>query len=142
MDRDDRVRGLIRIGEQAIVREHDAALDAYFAPDFVLHSSNGDLDFPRLKAYFAAERAAFDDFKIERGILVVEGDYVAGQTTFTGVFAREFGMSPVGPLPPTGKPFTQRLINIFRYDERGQLAEEWVSYDVRDILRQWGAEGR
>ena len=142
MNREDIVRGLIRIGEQAIVREDDAALDAYFAPDFVLHSPSGDIDFPALKAYFVAERAAFDDFAIERGILVVEGDYVAGQTTFTGVFAREFSQSPVGPLPPTGKPFTQRLINIFRYDEQGKLAEEWVSYDVRDMLRQWGAEGR
>lgn len=36
MIRDDLARGLIRIGEQAIVREDDAAIDAYFARDFVL----------------------------------------------------------------------------------------------------------
>lgn len=142
MNRDDIARGLIRIGEQAIVREDDAAVDAYFAPDFALHAPGGDLDLPALKRFWAAERAAFDDFTIARGQIVVEGDFVAAQTTFAGVFAREFSQSPVGPLPPTGRPFTQRLLNLFRYDEHGKLAEEWVMYDVRDLLRQWGAEGR
>lgn len=95
-----------------------------------------------LKRYFATEREAFTDFTITRGHVVIGGDFVAAQTTFTGVFAREFSQSPVAPLPPTGKPFTQNLLNIFRYDENGKLAEEWAMYDVRDLLRQWGAEGR
>ncbi len=142
MNRDDIAQGLIRIGEQAIVREDDAAVDAYFARDFVLHAPNGDLDLPALKRYWAAERAAFTDFTITRGHIVVEGDFVASQTTFAGVFTRELSQSPVGPLPPTGKPFTQPLLNLFRYDEDGKLAEEWVMYDARDLLRQWGAEGR
>ena len=143
MDRDELVQGLIRIGEQAIVREDDAALDAYFAEDYVFHGPGGDLDFPALKSYFAAQRAAFTDFTITRGLIFVEGDYIASQTTFSGVFEREFTQSPVGTLPPTGKPFTQPLINIFRYDETtGRLAEEWVQYDVRDLLRQLGAEGQ
>ena len=88
MIRDDLARGLIRIGEQAIVREDDAAIDAYFARDFVLHGPGGDLDLPALKRYWAAERAAFDEFTITRGHIVVEGDFVASQTTFAGVFAR------------------------------------------------------
>ena len=142
MNRDDLAQGLIRIGEQAIVREDDAALDAYFARDFVFHGPGGDLDLPALKRYFAAEREAFADFTITRGHIVIEGDFVAAQTTFAGVFAREFSQSPVGPLPPTGKPFTQHLLNIFRYDGNGKLAEEWAMYDVRDLLRQWGAAGR
>ncbi len=142
MHRDEIVRGLIRIGEQAIVREDDAALDAYFAPDFVFHGPQGDADLAALKSFWAAQRDAFTDFTIARGHIVVEGDFVAAQTTFTGVFAREFTQSPVGPLPPTGEPFTQQLINLFRYDETGRLAEEWVQYDTRGLLRQLGAEGR
>jgi hypothetical protein len=34
------------------------------------------------------------------------------------------------------------LMNIFRYDEQGRLAEEWVQTDNRGRLRQLGAEGR
>jgi hypothetical protein len=33
-------------------------------------------------------------------------------------------------------------MNIFRYDDPGRLAEEWVQTDNRSRLRQLGAEGR
>jgi predicted ester cyclase len=87
-------------------------------------------------------RAAFDDRTISRGIMVVEGDYVACQTTISGTFVREFTHSPAGPLPPNGNRVVLELINIFRYDDQGRLAEEWVQTDNRSRLRQLGAEGR
>jgi predicted ester cyclase len=87
-------------------------------------------------------RAAFDDLTIGRRIMVVEGDYVACQTTITGTFVREFTHSPIGPLPPNGSRVVFELINIFRYDDQGRLAEEWVQTDNRSRLRQLGAEGR
>jgi hypothetical protein len=34
------------------------------------------------------------------------------------------------------------LSNIFRLDEHGRLAEEWVRTDYRSFLRQLGAGGR
>jgi predicted ester cyclase len=69
-------------------------------------------------------------------------DYVACQTTITGTFVREFTHSPVGSLPPNGSRVVFELINIFRYDDQGRLAEEWVQADNRSRLRQLGAEGR
>ena len=74
--------------------------------------------------------------------MVVEGDHSACQTTITGTFAREFTHSPVGPLPPNGRRIVFELMNIFRYDDQGRLAEEWVQTDNRSRLRQLGAEGR
>jgi len=138
--RDEIVRGLVRIGEKGIATEDDAALDAYFAEDFVFHGPGRDLDLPTLKAYFAAMRDAFADFTVTRGHVVVEGSFVAAQTTMAGVFEREFTQSPVGPLPPTGRRFTHHLINIFRYDETGRLSEEWAQYDSRAMLHQLGAD--
>ena len=32
-------------------------------------------------------------------------------------------------------------INIFRFDDEGRIAEEWVRTDNRSLLRQLGAEG-
>jgi predicted ester cyclase len=55
---------------------------------------------------------------------------------------REFTRSPVGPLPPNGSRVVFELMNIFRYDEQGRLAEEWVQTDNRSWLRQLGAGGR
>src|SRR4051812_16921572 len=95
--------GLTRVGEQELTGEDEPEVDAYFAPDFAFHGpDDGELDYEGLKAYFASLRAAFDDLTISRGIMLVEGDYVACQTTITGTFVREFTHSPVGPLPPDG----------------------------------------
>jgi predicted ester cyclase len=141
--RDELVRSLIRVGEQELTGEHEAEVDAYFAPGFTFHGPDGaELDYQGLKGYFASLRAAFDDLTISRGIIVVEGDYVACQTTIAGTFVREFTHSPVGPLPPNGRRVVFELMNIFRYDEEGRLAEEWVQTDNRSRLRQLGAEGR
>jgi predicted ester cyclase len=140
--REERVRALIRIGELELTGEDEAQVDAYFAPDFTFHGPDGaELDYEGIKAYFASLRAAFDDLTISRGIMVVEGDYVACQTTIAGTFVREFTHSPVGPLPPNGARVVFELINIFRYDEQGRLAEEWVQTDNRSRLRDLGAEG-
>jgi hypothetical protein len=37
---------------------------------------------------------------------------------------------------------TFELTNIFRYDDDGRLAEEWIQTDTRSVLRRLGAEGR
>ena len=42
------------------------------------------MDYEGLKGYFTSLRAAFDDLTISRGPMVVEGDYIACQTTITG----------------------------------------------------------
>jgi predicted ester cyclase len=143
MSRDQLVTGLVRIGELEVSGKNQAEIDAYFAPDFRFHGPDGrELDYEGLQAYFASLRAAFDDRIIKRGVVVVEGNYVACQTTIEGTFVREFTHSPVGRLPPNGQPVTFELTNIFRYDDEGRLAEEWIQTDSRSVLRQLGAEGR
>jgi predicted ester cyclase len=92
-----------------------------------------------LKGYFEALRAAFDDLGITRGIVLVEGNYVACQTTITGIFVREFTHSPVGSLPPNGNRVVFELTNFFRYDETARIAEEWIQTDNRSVLRRLGA---
>jgi predicted ester cyclase len=137
--REERLAKLVRIGELEMTGEGEAEVDAYFAPGFAFHGPDGaHSDYQGLKGFFAALRAAFDDLTIKRGIMLVDGDYIACQTTISGTFAREFTHSPVGPLPPNGKHVVFELTNIFRYDEQGRLAEEWVQTDNRSRLRQLG----
>jgi predicted ester cyclase len=141
--RDELVAGLVRVGELELTGEDEAGVDAYFAPDFAFHGPDGaEMDREGLKGYFASMRAAFDDLTISRGITIVEGDHVACQTTIEGTFVREFTHSPIGPLPPNGRRVVFELMNIFRYDDQGRLAEEWVQTDNRSRLRQLGAQGR
>ena len=141
--REERVNGLIRAGELEVTGEHPEEVDAYFARDFAFHGPDGaEADYQGLQDYFASLRAAFDDLTINRGIMLVEGDYIACQTTITGRFVREFTQSAVGPLAPNGSQVVFELTNIFRYDEQGRLADEWIQTDNRSVLRQLGAEGR
>jgi predicted ester cyclase len=143
VSRDELVSGLVRIEEMELTGEDQAEIDAYFAPDFTFHGPDGsEWDYKGLQGYFAALRAAFDDLTIKRGIVVVEGNYVACQTTIAGTFMREFTHSPVGPLPPNRQRVTFELTNIFRYDNEGRLADEWIQTDNRSVLRQLGSEER
>jgi predicted ester cyclase len=137
MTREELISGLVRIGEKELTGEDEAEVDDYFAPEFRFHGPDGrEWDYQALKDYFAALRAAFDDLSITRGIMVVEGKCVACQTTIAGIFVREFTHSPVGSLPPNGNRVVFELTNIFRYDEAGRLAEEWIQTDNRSVLRQ------
>jgi predicted ester cyclase len=142
MTRDELVARLVRAGELELSGEDQGETDSYFdTAQFRFHGPDGfEADHAGLMDYFKAVRAAFDDRSIRRGIIVAEGSYIACQTWIEGTFAREFTHSPVGPLPPNGQRVTWDMLNIFRFDERGRLVEEWVRADYGSFLRQLGAE--
>jgi predicted ester cyclase len=131
-------RDLIRIGDEAIARQDDAALRAYFAEDYVFHGPSGDLGFAELSAYFASLRAAFSDLRIVREQIIAHGNFLAARTTFSGDFTGVFTHSPIGPVEPTGEHLEWELIGTFRYDDNGRLAEEWVQTDYRSFLTKLG----
>jgi predicted ester cyclase len=139
MSRSPFAEPLIRIGDIAIAREDDAALDAYFAPDFRFHGPGGDLTYDQLKGYFAALRAAFTNLQVRRAAIIGEASYLAARTVFSGTFTSVFTQSPVGSLQPNGQHIEWEVMNLFRYDDQGRLAEEWVQYDYRSFLQKLGA---
>src|SRR5258708_13196188 len=94
-------RDLIRIGDQAIAREDDVALRAYFSEDYAFHGPGGDLSFDQLRAYFASLRDAFSDLRIVRAQIIVDGNFLAAPTTFSWAFTGSFTSSPPSPAPPT-----------------------------------------
>jgi hypothetical protein len=122
--------GLIRVGEQELTGEDEAEVDAYFAPDFTFHGPDGaETDYEGLKGYFASLRAAFDDLTISRGIMVVEGDYVACQTTISGTFVRS-------SHTPLSAPFHRMTAGSFRAHERLPIRRP------RATRRGMGADGQ
>ena len=131
-------RELIRIGDQAIAREDNATLRAYYTQDYVFHGPGGDLSFDELSAYFASLRAAFSDLRIVREQIIADSNLLAARNTFSGDFTGVFTYSPIGPVAPTGQHLEWELINTFRYDENGRLAEEWVQTDYRSLLTKLG----
>ncbi|TAN00785.1 MAG: hypothetical protein EPN45_13865 [Rhizobiaceae bacterium] len=144
LSRDELVTRLVKAGELEVLGGEQAEIDGYFDTEqFRFHGPAGfEADYAGLSDYFRSVRAAFDDRSIRRGIIIVEGDFVACQTWIEGRFVREFTHSPAGPLPPNGQRVIWDLSNIFRFDDEGRLVEEWVRTDYRNFLRQLGAEGR
>lgn len=137
---DERSRALISIGRSAIAHENPAALRAYFSQDFAFHSPDGGLDFDGLEAFFSQMRAAFDDYYCERYEIVSSGAFIGCRTEMGGIFNGPFDPTPFGTVQPHGGRVTLTLINMFRYDEEGLLAEEWVQYDNLEWMRQLGVE--
>jgi predicted ester cyclase len=144
LTRDELVARLIKAGELEVLGGDQAELDSYFdTKKFLFHGPDGfEADYTGLANYFKSVRAAFDDRSIRRGIVVSEADYIACQTWIEGRFVREFAQSPAGALPPNGQRVVWDLMNIFRFDDRGRLVEEWVRTDSRSFLRQLGAQGQ
>jgi predicted ester cyclase len=131
-------RDLIRIGDEAIAREDDAALRAYFAEDYALHGPGRDLGFDQLSGYFASLRSAFSDLRLVREQIITDGNFLAARTTFSGDFTAVFTYSPIGPVEPTGRHLEWEVIGTFRYHDDGRLAEEWVQTDYRSFLTKLG----
>ncbi len=131
-------RDLIRIGDEAIAREDGAKLRDYYARDYIFHGPGGDLSFEELSAYFASLRGAFSNLRIVREQIIVDGNFLAARNTFSGEFTAVFTHSPIGPVQPTGRHLEWELINTFRYDDDGRLAEEWVQSDYRSFLTKLG----
>jgi predicted ester cyclase len=131
-------RDLVRIGDDAIAREDDAALRAYFSDGYVFHGPGADLGFDELRAYFASLRAAFGDLRLVREQMIVDDNFLAARTTFSGDFTGVFTYSPIGPVEPTGQHLEWEVIGTFRYDDDGRLAEEWVQTDYRSLLTKLG----
>ena len=144
LTRDDLVARLVKAGELEVLGGDQVETDSYFDTEqFRFHGPGGfETDYNGLTDYFRSVRAAFDERSIRRGIIIVEGNYIACQTWIEGRFVREFTMSPAGVLPPNGARAVWDLSNIFRFDDEGLLVEEWVRTDYRTFLRQLGAEGR
>ncbi|TDW64174.1 SnoaL-like polyketide cyclase [Curtobacterium sp. PhB25] len=135
---DDRSRALVSIGRVAIAQENAAALRDYFSEDFAFHSPDGELDFAGLETFFSQMRDAFADYYCERYEIVSNGALIGCRTEMGGVFTAPFEPTPFGTVQPHGRRVTLTLINMFRYDEHGKLAEEWVQYDNLEWMRQLG----
>jgi predicted ester cyclase len=131
-------RGLIRIGDEAIARQDNAKLRAYYADNYVFHGPGADLGFDLLGAYFASLRAAFSNLRLDREQIIADGRFVAARSTFSGDFTSVFTFSPIGPLEPTGQHVEWEMIHTSRYDDDGRVAEEWMQTDYRSFLTKLG----
>ena len=124
---DERSRALISIGRVAIAQENPAALREVLQSGLRVPQPRRETPiFTGLETFFRQMRDAFSGFYCERYEIVSSGSLVGCRTEMGGTFNAPFDPTPFGTVEPHGGTVTLTLINMFRYDDEGRLAEEWV----------------
>jgi predicted ester cyclase len=111
--------------------------DEDFAPDYVVHSPDGDGNAEDFMGFIMAARAAFPDLQATADPVIAEGEWVALRFTMTGTFENELAFLPEA-IPPTGSPVVLTVNVILSFNEDGQIAEEWDESDNLGWLTQLG----
>jgi steroid delta-isomerase-like uncharacterized protein len=123
----------------AALTAHDIeAFAALFADDYAQHQSSAAAKPPAAgvsakqatKAYFAARLAGLPDLRVTADPVVVAGDWVAANFTYTGTHAGTyFG------VPPSGRTITFTSCDILQV-RGGLIAAHWGAADIAGLLVQ------
>jgi len=115
-------KALIRkVTEEIYSQGNLAAIDRYYAPDWVMHDapSNAGGDREALKEVLGVIKSGFPDVHATIELILAEGDLVSYRSVAEGTHTREyFGVAP------TGKRVTLRQLNIDRVRD-GRIIESW-----------------
>lgn len=131
---------VVRRFVDAITSGDGAALDDVLTPDFVAHAPSEiahaaeQQDRARVRAEVERMADTLPDMRADIHDLVVDGDRVAVRWSATGTHE-----GTLMDIPPTGRRLTIRGMNVVRVVD-GRIAEDWVQWDVLDLLRQLGRD--
>ena len=126
----------VRRAYQEVLNRRDLArVGEFFAPEF--GAKQGQANVERVRRFLALVTGRCPDATVTIDELVAEGDRVVAIATWRGTHRGEW-RTPVGTLPPTGKPVEWREMCVWRLVD-GKLAEEQPVWDTMAVLRQVGA---
>jgi steroid delta-isomerase-like uncharacterized protein len=122
-----------RIIEEALNKGNLAVLDEIIAPNYIYHSSQGDVKGPEgLKQFFKMLRTVLPDINVAIEDMVAEGDIVAYRFILNGTFKGEF----MG-IPPTGNQVAYPEAHFIRF-EGDKEVEETPYADSLTLFKQLG----
>ncbi len=109
------------------------------SPEVIFHSPPGTRPgWEGMKQVVASFRAAFPDVRLIVEDQIAEKDRTVARLTIAGTHRGPF-RSRLKTLLPTGKTIRVQVIDIFRHDANGKLAECWSGFDMLGMLQQLGA---
>lgn len=110
-------------------------LDEIYAPDVVVHDASAPEDIhglEGLKAYYEGSHAGFPDFQARFDEVLVAEDRIILRWTIEGTHT-----GTLRGISPTGRHVTFSGVAIERVED-GKIVEEWVYFNVLDLLQQLG----
>ncbi len=114
-------------------------LDKIYSPGVMVHDPSQSQDIiglAALKAQYGNTHAAVPDVKFSLDDLYLKGNKIVWIFTMSGTMTAPFRTS-LGELPPTGRSFRLTGVAVDRIVD-GKIAEEWVYFNVLDILQPLG----
>ena len=109
-----------------------SGLDELLHPDFVIHTSTGDLDLPAYKEFVACWRIGIPDLYFKIDGYLQEGDEVKWELRLVGTHRGDF----------FGAPATGRTVDIVSKNRalgiEGRLVEYWCGVDMDAIAKELG----
>jgi steroid delta-isomerase-like uncharacterized protein len=128
-------KAVARRGWEEVVNQRNLdAIEEIYAPDFVWHEPDQDIQgYEQAKQFASTFFEAFPDINISVEDVIAEGDQAVTRYTIRGTHrgeTEEFGL-------PTGKPMELKGITIHRF-EGDKIVEEWERYDNLSVLQQLG----
>ena len=113
------------------INAHDtSSFPEIFTESYIQHSGRSPSGLAAQTENFRRIFAATPDHHMQIEDVVISCDKVVARTTHTATHTHTFR-----DLPPTGKPFSYRTIDIWRV-ENGKFAEHWDITDAAEVLRQ------
>lgn len=110
-------------------------VDELFAENYIVHPSGGNRD--AFKESAIALRGMFPDVHAQADDIVSQGNWASFRFTMSGTFVNPYTTSQ-GSIAPTNQ-FTTLTMQVFlRYNEQGQVVEEWDYMDNYSFLAQIG----
>ena len=117
----------------AAVNAHDtSSFPELFTDSYIQHSGRSPSGLPAQIANFQRIVAAMPDVRIRVEDRIIAGDKVVARITYSATHTQT-----IRGIPPTGKAFTFRTIDIWRI-ENGKFAEHWDLTDIDEALRKLG----
>lgn len=128
---------LHRIIDEAFNQGDLSVIDELFAEDYINHVDGNNIeDRDDFKDFISTFRTAMPDYESRVEMLIAEGDWLSFRFTSIGTFENEMASFP--GVPPTGEPVELVVYVIVRFNEEGQIAEEWDLLDSLGFLTQMG----
>src|SRR5215204_1969648 len=127
-----------RVLEEGFGQGKTELVDEVLHSDFVCYDPNSESGEIRgadtIKGEIEYFRNAVPDLTYTVEDQLAEGDKVVSRYTVSGTHQGEFF-----GVPGSGKRIEMSGIQIDRFDESGNLIEEWPEYDLLGAMKQMGA---
>lgn len=129
-----------RLVDDVINDANTDILGEIFADDYIGHLPASETTWPGLDIASYRElpillHTAIPDIRVMPEIVVAEGDLLAMRAVLTGTFQSEFY-----DISPTRAPVEVVFTVIYRFNDEGKIAEEWLEFDTLAFAQQFGRE--